>query len=93
MSSHDQSPYAQQQPDQDRQLRDTNLGTASVPHPHGLEALSAAALYHPPEANMTPQSMPPDNRNYDTPFDPSPSYNEQGVSSGSPSATITSTSF
>ena len=91
MSSHVQSSYAQQQQDQwniDHQLRDSTLGTSSALHSHGLEALSAAALYHPPEANMTPQSMPPHKQSYNGHSDPSHPYTEHGVSSGSPSATI-----
>lgn len=37
-------------------------------HPHGLEALSAAALYPSPEANMIPRRMSNDSSQLDNPF-------------------------
>ena len=91
MSSQNQSPYTPHQHDQwniEPQLREAGLGTPSDLHPHGLEALSAAALYHPPEANMITQSMPNHTGDHGSPFDPSHPYNGPGVSSNSPSASM-----
>ena len=78
MSTQVQSPYAQQQHDQwniDHQLHDQ----AAQLHSHGLEALSAAALYAPPEANMISQSVSMNRRHFDSPFGPSSPNNEHGT--------------
>ena len=74
MSTHVHSPYAQQQEHQwsiGHQLQDQSAQL----HSHGLEALSAAALYAPPEANMIPQTISTNRHHFDGPFEPvSPKY-------------------
>ena len=77
MSTHSQSPYAQHHYDQwnmDHHLRDQSAQL----HSHGLEALSAAALYAPPEANMIPQPMSMNKRHFDNSFESASSDNEHG---------------
>lgn len=77
MSAQNQPPYAQQQQDQwtmDHQLQDQSAQL----HSHGLEALSAAALYAPPEANMIAQPMSMNRRHFDSPFGESSPNNEHG---------------
>ena len=78
MSTQVQSPYAQQQHDQwniDHQLHDQ----AAQLHSHGLEALSAAALYAPPEANMLSQSVSMNRRHFESPFGSASPNNEHGT--------------
>ena len=78
MSTQLQSPYVQQQPahwNMDHHLQDQSAQL----HSHGLEALSAAALYAPPEAKMIPKPLSIDRRHFDSPFgSPSPKH-EQGL--------------
>lgn len=72
-----QTSYAQQR-DQwtDVQFQDQRLDLPTEIHPHGLEALSAAALYSPPEANMVPRTVSSHSGQYDTTFDQtSPNHN------------------
>ena len=47
------------------QLQDQSMDLSQELHSHGLEALSAAALYSPPEANMMPRGM---SNSHDTTF-------------------------
>ena len=68
MSTQVQSPYAQQDEHSwhiGHQLQDQSGQLHSV----GLEALSAAALYTPPEANMISQTMSMNRRHLDSPFE------------------------
>ena len=77
MSSQVHSPYSHQQEDQwdiEHQLHDQSAQL----HSHGLEALSAAALYAPPEANMIPQSISTDRRHFGSPFESASPNNEHG---------------
>lgn len=77
MSTQVHSPYAQQQEDQwniDHRLQDQSAQL----HSHGLEALSAAALYAPPEANMIPQTISTDRPHFDSPFESVSPHNEHG---------------
>lgn len=77
MSAQNQPPYAQQQQDQwtmDHQLQDQSAQL----HSHGLEALSAAALYAPPEANMIAQRISMNRPHFDSPFESSSPNNEHG---------------
>ncbi|CAD6572134.1 MAG: hypothetical protein ASARMPREDX12_004960 [Alectoria sarmentosa] len=77
ISAQHQLPYPQQQQDQwtiDHQLQDQSAQL----HSHGLEALSAAALYAPPEANMIAQPMSINRRHFDSPFEESSPNNEHG---------------
>ena len=66
-------------------MRGSNLGTPAPLHPHGLEALSAAALYTPPQANM---SVPDHARDYEDSYTPLHAYNEPGASSSSPTGPV-----
>ena len=89
MSAPQHKQYLQPQHDQwnmDPQLQDPHAGY----HPHGLEALSAAALYSPAEANMVPRPVPMNRRVFDGPFEHSSLDNEPGVSSISPLAATSS---
>ena len=74
MSAQQQSPYQQRQDqwNMDHQLQDQSTSL----HSHGLEALSAAALYAPPEANMIPQSISINRRHFDSPFESASPNNE-----------------
>ncbi|CAF9907030.1 MAG: hypothetical protein ALECFALPRED_003046 [Alectoria fallacina] len=77
ISAQHELPYPQQQQDQwtiDHQLQDQSAQL----HSHGLEALSAAALYAPPEANMIAQPMSMNRRHFDSPFEESSPNNEHG---------------
>ena len=77
MSTQSHSPYAQQQHDQwnmDHQLQDQSAQL----HSHGLEALSAAALYAPPEANMIAQPMSLNRSQFHTTFESASPNNEHG---------------
>ena len=77
MSLQVHSPYSHQQEDQwniEHQLQDQSAQL----HSHGLEALSAAALYAPPEANMIPQPISTDRRHFDNPFESASPNNENG---------------
>ena len=86
MASQVQSPYAQQHEHSwhiGHQLQDQ----PGQLHSHGLEALealSAAALYAPPEANMITQPMSMNRRHLDSPFE-SASPNTEHVPSAIPS--------
>ena len=51
------------------QPQDQQSGTPSGLHSRGLEALSAAALYSPPEANMLPRPLSNHRNQFDTTFD------------------------
>lgn len=54
-------------------------------HSHGLEALSAAALYSPPKANMISRPKPSGRSEHDNPLGPSSSlqrHDEQSTSTG-----------
>ena len=91
MSTQVQSPYAQQNHDQwntDHQIHDQ----AAQLHSHGLEALSAAALYAPPEANMIPQPISMDRRHFDSPFESSSPNNEHGTTTIPSPNTLSSSS-
>ena len=75
MSTQVQSPYAQQHEHSwhiGQQLQDQS----GQLHSHGLEALSVAALYAPPEANMISQPMSMNRRHLDSPFESASSNNE-----------------
>ena len=75
MSAQVQSPYAQQHEHTwhiGHQLQDQS----GQLHSSGLEALSAAALYTPPEANMISQPMPMNRRHLDSPFESASPNNE-----------------
>ena len=75
MSTQVQSPYAQQHEHSwhiGQQLQDQS----GQLHSHGLEALSVAALYAPPEANMISQTMSMNRRHLDSPFESASSNNE-----------------
>ena len=77
MSTQIQPPYDQQQQEQwnmDHHIQDQ----AGQLHSHGLEALSAAALYAPPEANMIPQSISMNRRHFESPFESLSPENEHG---------------
>lgn len=54
------------------QLQDQHSDVPPGLHSHGLEALSAAALFYPPEANMLPRPAPHNSSHLDQPGDPSP---------------------
>ena len=87
MSSTTESPYPIQHENQwalDHEMRGPSLGTPAPLDPDGLEALSAAALYTPPQANMTSQSVPDHTRDYEDSYTPLHAYNEPGPSSSSP---------
>ena len=91
MSSATESPYAIQHESHwtlDHPIRGSSLGTPAPLHPHGLEALSAAALYTPPQANMTSQSMPDHARDYEDSYTPLHTYNDPGPSSNSPTGPV-----
>lgn len=77
MSTLVQPSYAQQQQDHwniDHQLQDQS----SQLHSHGLEALSAAALYAPPEANMIPQPISTNRHHFDNSFESVSPNNDHG---------------
>jgi len=93
MPTHNQPSYAPQQQDQwqiDNQLQDQSLELPPELHPFGLEALSAAALYRPPQANMLSHSMPGNRRHSESPLNSSPTNNEPHGPSISPSAIVSS---
>ena len=80
MSTQVESPYAQQDEHSwhiGHQLQDHS----GQLHSHGLEALSAAALYAPPEANMMSQPMSMDRSHLDSPFESASPSNEHAVPS------------
>ena len=58
----------------DHQLQDQSAQL----HSHGLEALSAAALYAPPEASMISQRISMNRPHFDSPFEESSPNNEHG---------------
>lgn len=89
MSTHIQPPYAQQQHqwNMDHQLQDQSAQLQS----HGLEALSAAALYAPPEANMISHPISMSRRHFDSPFESTSPHNEHGTPA-TPSPNIVSSS-
>ena len=77
LTTHVQPPYPQQPQDQwsiDHQLQDQSAQL----HSHGLEALSAAALYAPPEVNMIPQSISTNRSHFDNHFGSMSPNNEHG---------------
>lgn len=78
MSTQIPPPYIKQQHDQwsmDHQLQDQSAQL----HSHGLEALSAAALYAPSEENMITQPNSMNRRHYDSAFESTSPHNEQGT--------------
>jgi len=87
-TSHTQ--HHQSQWNVDQRLQGQHLDTRPEIHPHGLEALSAAALYSPPEANMIPRRMSNDSSRFDSPFDASPSVQREDHHYASPGATMSS---
>ena len=91
MSSATESPYPIQHENQwtlGQGMRDPSRGTPAPLHSHGLEALSAAALYTPPRANMTSQSVPDHTRDYEDSYTPLNAYNEPVLSSSSPTGPV-----
>ena len=90
-SSTTESPYQIQHENQwnlDHEIPGSSLGTPAPLHPHGLEALSAAALYTPPQANMTSQPALDHTRDYEDSYTSLHTYNEPGSSSGSPTGPV-----
>ena len=84
------SPYALENEHQwiiDHQLQNQS----GQLHSHGLEALSAAALYAPPEANMISQPISTNRRHLDSPFE-SVSPNDEHVPPAIPSPNTVSSS-
>ena len=78
MSTQVQSPYTQQHEHSwhiGHQLQDQSGQLQS----HGLEALSAAALYAPPEANMISQPISMNRRHLDSPFESASPSNEHAA--------------
>ena len=91
LSSATQSPYPIQHEDQwalDHEMRVGSLRSAPTIHPHGLEALSAAALFTPPEANMISQSIQHHHTIYENTYTPLHTFNETGQLSTSPSGPV-----
>ena len=91
MSSATESPYHIQHENQwnlDHQISGSSLGTPGPLHPHGLEALSAAALYTPPQANMTSQPVLDHTRDYEDSYTSLHTYNESGPSSDPPTGPV-----
>jgi len=72
--SNAQSPYANSHPERwemkRQQHRHSHHSSADL-HSHGLEALSAAALYSPPDANMIARPVSMHGGEFENPFDPS----------------------
>ena len=75
MSTQVQSPYAQQH-EHTWHIGHQLQGQSGQLHSSGLEALSAAALYTPPEANMISQPMSMNRRDLDSPFESESPNNE-----------------
>jgi len=83
-----QISYAQQH--QAQWNVDQQFDTRPELHSHGLEALSAAALYSPPQANTKSQRMSNESSQFDHPFDPSPPVQHDDHHSTLPGAAMSS---
>lgn len=93
LQTHDQLSYAPQQQenwDTNNQLQDQPLELAPELHPFGLEALSTAALYRPPQAKMVSHSRPNNRPGTNSPLLSSPTNSEHRGPSISPSAVMSS---
>lgn len=91
-SPHKQAPYTNQRQDQwgtERHPQPSPRSSADL-HSHGLEALSAAALYSPPEANMRPRPVSVRGRDLEDPFDPSTPSRDLTAPQSSPSTALSS---
>lgn len=91
-SSHRQTTYTTQRQDHrgaDRRQQHSPRVSTDL-QSHGLEALSAAALYSPPEANMTSRPVSMRGREMEDPFEPSDPNRDLTAPQSSPSTALSS---
>lgn len=87
--SHNQTPTSFQQHSQWNTDLDPRSRSPDL-HSHGLEALSAAALYSPPKANMMPRPMSMNGREVEIPYGPVTPSTEHAAPAVSPPTPMSS---